>query len=1324
MSSVFKLGVLAQANSYFISGEYEKAVAAYELILQNHPHLSNIVNFNLNMAIRKLNVFNNSIAKKSVSNNEKIIIYTCNFGNYETIKEPLEVDPTVDYIIFTDNPGLTSKFWNVVLIEQSLSDPRRASRLAKILPHRYLPDHDISIYLDSSLELKTPDIKGMINECMQGGDIALYRHYIRNCVYDEIDFVMNSKDRIVLDKQLCLDAKQKYIDINYPRDNGLYENAFIFRRNTKKIQQLCELWWDEYVAGTERDQFTFMYALYVSGVIPVAINVGNQFRDNPYTNFYKHSYIASRPESATLFSDNLILKVEDGNTVTLCSVNWIVGGEDNAGWAYENNAKRFISKQVNFNHNIQSDTETDVAVYFDILLFDRNPVTSKSNIVRIGGPRPIDRLCGHDTEKLKRVLQNFHSVICLNKELTNKISLVHPNVHMIPNGIDLITFAPDKLIKKKSKEFTVGFAGSVKSSAERKVKGLDLVIEACQLAKVKILNVGRGKDQVQIPHDRMIQDFYSNIDVLVHPVDAGREGSSNVVMEALALGIPVVTTEFAGYHAEHLEDRVNYLRCKRNSRHIAGKILDLVNDPALSDKLSKEGRRFAERHHDLNVISKKYEDLIIQADAYQKSLTKISLNPFWYPVNNFATGRIRSYYPAHLLNQLEGVAAKLGYDPKADIVFVSQLADDGLLNLLNSNAGQFVIYDVCDKYYEDDRVVGGVHAKSRFYEIVHRANLIITSTLELKKEIYALKLNKPIVHIQDGIDFREFGGTLSSNTDTSHINTVGWFGNPGRGNLDSVVWLLEASLTLSKEIKLITKTKSVQTYPHLHKYAVEWQYDTFIEELKTCDLILVTHARDEQNKSPNRMLTALANGVPVIVSSSFSCEQILKCAGLEWAIVNTIGEYENAVKLLENPEIRSMYFKLIMPYIENEFGDKSLLDKYKNVIHNFAYENTKKCKKILFVSHNLSIGEGAPTSLYQTIIGLKNYYSVDAHVFCPMTGDFKTKYEEHGIPIYNYTNIVSKDCLKPLNANFEKAKADFQAYLAKENFDLVVCNTAKMLPYASFAIDIGFSAISIIRESSDEHIELSFSKNALITKAAEDGLRKVKEVVFVSDVTRKVWQERQWLPRTKVIHNGIITEQWDYLKDMSKEELRRRLSLPLKKKILLSVGTINGRKAQIDIINAYQRLPAKAISESYLVLVGARESGYLTLFKQQIDKLPANVKHNILLVPETDMVGEWYKASDIFVFSSHNESYPRVIVEALYFGLKIISSRVFGVAEQLESNSNAHIYEIGNVSKLSVILNDVILSGSSNKDNQDGFFFLATYQEMIAKYYSLFPKYI
>lgn len=278
---------LTEGNSALRNGNYSEAIRLFKSALIQTPELESTILFNISIAEKRAAEFDSAYNELK---NKKVIVYTCNFGNYESIKEPLVVDPNIEYILFTDNKNLTSKNWKIIVLNEQLKDPRRTSRLPKIQPHKYLPAHDVSVYIDSTLEMKVGDVRNMILECLEEKDIALYSHYKRDCVYDEIEFVMNSTDRVVHNKNLCLAAIEKYKSIDYPKNNGLFENAFIIRRNTKDIQSLSELWWNEYISGTERDQFTFMYALWIAGIKPNVIKHGKQFRINNYVNFHKHAY--------------------------------------------------------------------------------------------------------------------------------------------------------------------------------------------------------------------------------------------------------------------------------------------------------------------------------------------------------------------------------------------------------------------------------------------------------------------------------------------------------------------------------------------------------------------------------------------------------------------------------------------------------------------------------------------------------------------------------------------------------------------------------------------------------------------------------------------------------------------------------------------------------------------------------------------------------------------------------------------------------------------------------------------------------------------------
>ena len=231
-------------------------------------------------------------------NDTKLIVYTCLFGDYEKLKEPLFQDKNVQYLLFTDNPQLKSRKWKKIIVHTKLENPRRTSRLPKILAHKYLPPHDVSIYIDASLEFLVDDPFKMAYDCLNGADIGLYKHYRRNCVYDEIKFC---KNRGIETESVCQDISKKYKKARMPENFGLFENGLIVRRNNNKMRALNEKWWQEYTSGSERDQFSLAYSLWQLKIRPNPIAIGLQVRLNPYVNFYHHNILTYPLKKGRLF---------------------------------------------------------------------------------------------------------------------------------------------------------------------------------------------------------------------------------------------------------------------------------------------------------------------------------------------------------------------------------------------------------------------------------------------------------------------------------------------------------------------------------------------------------------------------------------------------------------------------------------------------------------------------------------------------------------------------------------------------------------------------------------------------------------------------------------------------------------------------------------------------------------------------------------------------------------------------------------------------------------------------------------------------------------
>ena len=65
------------------------------------------------------------------------------------------------------------------------------------------------------------------------------------------------------------------------------------------------------------------------------------------------------------------------------------------------------------------------------------------------------------------------------------------------------------------------------------------------------------------------------------------------------------------------------------------------------------------------------------------------------------------------------------------------------------------------------------------------------------------------------------------------------------------------------------------------------------------------------------------------------------------------------------------------------------------------------------------------------------------------------------------------------------------------------------------------------------------------------------------------------------------------------------------------------------------------------------------------------------LLEEQADIYDFYRLSDIFVCASFEESFPRVILEAMAFKLGIVSTRVFGVPEMVSDGNEALLVPAG-----------------------------------------------
>jgi len=220
-------------------------------------------------------------------------------------------------------------------------------------------------------------------------------------------------------------------------------------------------------------------------------------------------------------------------------------------------------------------------------------------------------------------------------ELCKRRAIKNPRPPLIvPPGVNLEEI--NRLMKSvksakitKKEEFTVGFVGLIEwwQGVDILVKSLHLLKYKCaeinNHIKLKLLIVGDGplKNKVEklcrelnvnceitgfVSHENALK-LMSSIDVLVLPRLRTSTTESNVpikVIEAWALGLPIITTKHKVFEALGLKDGEELIYCKPHPLSVAEAICRLIKDPSLRTKLSSEGPKLAEIFNYDNIAKK------------------------------------------------------------------------------------------------------------------------------------------------------------------------------------------------------------------------------------------------------------------------------------------------------------------------------------------------------------------------------------------------------------------------------------------------------------------------------------------------------------------------------------------------------------------------------------------------------------------------------------------------------------------------------------------------------------------------------------------------
>ena len=206
-------------------------------------------------------------------------VYTALIGAYERLNEqPVAASSTVPFTCFTDDPGLRSDTWRIVRVDPAFAqDPVRSARRLKILGHPSLDELDETLWIDNSVVLSaSPD--DILDEWLDGTDVAMPRHSFRDTLMDEFDAVVSAG---LDDPARVYEQLQHYADVA-PRVLGQPPlwSALIARRHTPAVSRFNALWYEHVLRYSRRDQLSVLMAMSLAPDVSVrAVEIDNYASD-------------------------------------------------------------------------------------------------------------------------------------------------------------------------------------------------------------------------------------------------------------------------------------------------------------------------------------------------------------------------------------------------------------------------------------------------------------------------------------------------------------------------------------------------------------------------------------------------------------------------------------------------------------------------------------------------------------------------------------------------------------------------------------------------------------------------------------------------------------------------------------------------------------------------------------------------------------------------------------------------------------------------------------------------------------------------------------
>lgn len=350
-------------------------------------------------------------------------------------------------------------------------------------------------------------------------------------------------------------------------------------------------------------------------------------------------------------------------------------------------------------------------------------------------------------------------------------------------------------------------------------------------------------------------------------------------------------------------------------------------------------------------------------------------------------------------------------------------------------------------------------------------------------------------------------------------------------------------------------------------------------------------------------------------------------------------------------------------------------------------------RRLLLITHNLGL-EGAPLFLLEYATHLVRAEGMSVTVLAGREGPLRAAYEALGakLAVIDPTPLMQATD----EAGFSRQLAAISADIDWAQVDLVVCNTLFSFWGVPLARAAGRPSLFYVHESTSVfrafETTLALNLHARVHAALAEATRtlflcRATQAYYADDDRGNFRRVPSWIDLEAIAA---------FRATHTKAAMRRKHGLRDDEIVIANIGTVCERKGQhifVRAIEQFNRHRAAGAPVRFL-MVGAREGLTLDLLRRDIARLGLP---NVMLIPETRDVYDFFVAADLFVCTSYEESFPRVVMEAMGFRTPIVSTDVHGIPDLIGQRQDGYLVRPGEAAELARMMHTCLAKERSGK---------------------------